>query len=130
MKCLTCGYKLAVYKTLADKQANSVTRYYKCSHCSATAVGREVLISDKEGIMDSKFADMISWCQAIANAYEAYSKGRMSKEVYLAIFKEKLKDKPDLGKLEGLKAFGDDAVLTMNSSFTFDGTEGSENGKV
>lgn len=101
MKCPTCGYKLAVYKTLADKQANSVTRYYKCSHCSATAVGREVLISDKEGIMDSKFADMISWCQAIANAYEAYSKGRMSKEVYLAIFKEKLKDKPEMKELEG-----------------------------
>lgn len=127
MKCPTCGYKLAVYKTLADKQANSVTRYYKCSHCSATAVGREELISDKEGNMDSKFADMISWCQAIANAYEAYSKGRMSKEVYLAIFKEKLKDKPDLGKLEGVKAFGDDAVLSMNSSFTFDGMEGSVN---
>lgn len=128
MKCPTCGYKLAVYKTLADKQANSVTRYYKCSHCSATAVGREELISDKEGTMDSKFADMISWCQAIANAYEAYSKGRMSKEVYLAIFKEKLKDKPDLGELEGVKAFGDDAVLTMNSSFTFDRTEEADNG--
>lgn len=102
MKCPTCGYKLAVYKTLADKQANSVTRYYKCSHCSATAVGHEEIISDKEGIMDSKFADMISWCQAIANAYEAYSKGRMSKEVYLAIFKEKLKDKPDLRSIEKL----------------------------
>lgn len=100
MKCPTCGYRLTVYKTLASKQDNTVTRYYKCSNCSATAVGYENLTSNKEGIMDSKFADMISWCQAIANAYEAYSKGRMSKEVYLAIFKEKLKDKPDMSKLE------------------------------
>ena len=67
--------------------------------------------------MDSKVAAMISWCQAIANAYEAYSNGKMSKEVYLSIFKEKLKDKPDMGKLEG---FGDDAVVTTNSSFTVD----------
>lgn len=101
MNCPTCGYRLAVYKTLSNKMNNSTTRYYKCPHCLGTAVGREMLISDKEGIMDSKFADMISWCQAIANAYEAYSKGRMSKEVYLAIFKEKLKDKPDMKELEG-----------------------------
>ena len=55
--------------------------------------------------MDSKFADMISWCQAIANAYEAYSKGRMSKEVYLAIFKEKLKDKPDMRTIDKLSDY-------------------------
>lgn len=100
MKCPTCGYRLFVYKTLANKQINTVTRYYKCSHCSAGAVGHEELISNKEVNMDSKFADMVSWCQAIANAYEAYSKGKMSKEVYLAIFKEKLKDKPDMKELE------------------------------
>lgn len=117
MKCPTCGYKLAVYKTLADKQANSVTRYYKCSHCSGTAVGREVLISDKEGIMDSKFADMISWCQAIANAYEAYSKGRMSKEVYLAIFKEKLKDKPDLKSIDKLSDWQKCKPAVINGDF-------------
>ena len=100
MKCPTCGSKLAIYKTLADNQDNSVTRYYKCAHCSATAVGYEEMISNKEGNMDSKFADMVSWCQAIANTYEAYCKGKMSKEVYLAIFKEKLKDKPNMKELE------------------------------
>ena len=100
MICTSCGSKLGVYRTFS--YPDSCIRYYKCSTCGSTYKSSEEIIMSKEITMESKFADMISWCQAIANAYEAYSKGRMSKEVYLAIFKEKLKDKPDMKDMEVL----------------------------
>lgn len=99
MKCLKDLIKLKCYHTISKDQ--STTRYYKCPVCGYTCVTEEKIKNvNKEVFMDSKVAAMISWYQGIANAYEDYSKGKMSKEVYLAIFKEKLKDKPDMSDME------------------------------
>ena len=112
MKCLKDLIKLKCYHTISTDQ--STTRYYKCPACGYTCVTEETIKNvNKEVFMDSKVAAMISWCQAIANAYDAYSKGKMSKEVYLAIFKEKLQDKPDMSDMP--EAFPDSVVKTEMS---------------